>query len=54
MRILCARCGRVVRVGGVVWKHRLRFPYATQNGKGQYLGWNCDACADAIESGSDY
>lgn len=52
--ILCSRCDRIIKVAGVVWGHRLRFPYAKKNNKGDYLGWNCDRCADAIEMGLDY
>ena len=53
-KILCSRCGRVVRVFGFIWGHRLRFPNAKKDDKGYYLGWHCDTCADAIERGSDY
>ena len=52
MKILCGRCGKVVRVAGYIWKFRLR--NSKQDAKGNYLGWNCDYCADAIEQGSDY
>ncbi len=53
-KILCSRCERIVKVAGNIWGHRLRFPYATKNDRGQYLGWHCDACADAVERGEDY
>lgn len=53
MKIKCERCGRVVKVSGFVWKHRLRPPYAKKDEKGYYRGWNCDGCADEIERGID-
>lgn len=50
-RILCSRCNRVVRVGGREWQHRIR--YARLDARGNYLGYNCDDCADHIEAGID-
>ena len=52
LKIKCERCNEVVTVYGKIWQYRLRNGY--KNAKGHYLGWNCDTCADAIESGSDY
>ena len=49
MKIYCEGCDQVIRVYGKIWEHRLR--YAHQDEKGNYLGWNCDSCADTIESG---
>ena len=47
-KILCFGCGNVVKVGGRVWAFRLR--HSERNANGEYLGWNCDRCADAIWS----
>jgi len=52
MKIRCDRCGRAVSVGGRVWGHRLR--NSERNNRGEYLGWNCDNCADEIEMGIDW
>jgi len=52
MRILCARCGRIVRVAGRLWAFRLR--HSDTDAKGNYLGWHCDRCANAVECGADY
>jgi hypothetical protein len=52
MKIKCERCGRVVKVSGYVWRHRLSFN-PNQDEDGNYLGWHCDRCAEAIESGID-
>ena len=52
MKIRCSTCGKVVNVGsGFVWTHRLR--NSEKDEKGNYLGWNCNWCADRIESGED-
>lgn len=51
-KIFCGRCERVISVTGRVWAHRLR--WSKRNDKGQYLGWHCDRCADAVECGADY
>ena len=50
-KIFCSKCGRTVRVGGRIWKHRLR--HSILDDKGRYLGWHCDRCVDAIDSGAD-
>jgi len=59
--IQCGMCGRIVEVGGAVWKSRLRTSKTEvvkdpETGKmvRVYLGWNCDRCADAIEGGYAY
>ncbi len=51
-KILCSGCGNVVSVAGKIWAFRLR--HSRRNENGHFIGWNCDRCADAIESGSDY
>lgn len=52
MRIKCGSCGEVVRVYGQIWRFRLR--HSKKDSHGNYLGWNCDCCADRIEAGYDY
>jgi len=52
MRIKCSSCGEVVRVYGQVWRFRLR--HSDRDPQGNYLGWNCDPCADRIEGGYGY
>jgi len=51
-KIMCGRCGRIVKVAGKIWQFRLRHSHKDANGA--YYGWHCDACADAIERGADY
>lgn len=54
--IKCGRCGRVIEVGGAVWKSRLRGSHPVEvedDETGEkfvaHLGWNGDRCADIIE-----
>ena len=66
-QIKCGRCGRIIEVGGHVWKLRLRRsrPVVVEDERtGEavvaHTGWNCDRCADIIEGvgfgygGSEY
>jgi hypothetical protein len=56
MKIRCSGCGKVVKVTGRIWQFRLDPLRREQklDEQGNYLGWNCDNCADAIEYGSEY
>jgi len=49
MKIFCSRCQKVINVFGKIWTFRLR--NSKQDEKGNYIGWNCDNCADMIENG---
>lgn len=51
-KILCGRCGRLVKVAGWLWQHRLKG--SDKDANGVYYGWVCDSCADAVERGADY
>ena len=50
--IKCSSCGDIVGVGGKVWHFRLR--HSERDSDGNYLGWNCDRCADRIEGAGCY
>ena len=50
--VKCAECDTVFDVDGFVWEYRLRHSRKDENGN--YLGWNCDRCADLIEAGMGY
>jgi len=51
-RIKCGECEQVKTVGGFIWYHRLSSSRTDE--QGNYLGWNCDRCADRIEAGMGY
>jgi len=51
-KIICGECGNIKTVGGYIWHHRLSSSRKDNNGN--YLGWNCDRCADRIEAGMGY
>ncbi len=50
--VQCSECGDTFSVAGYVWEFRLKS--ARLNGFGHFIGWNCDRCADLIESGRGY
>lgn len=57
-QIECGMCGRIVAVGGAIWKSRLRASLLVQVEDEEtgrlvmaHTGWNCDGCADALEGG---
>ena len=52
MKIKCSDCGKILRVGGRIWIHRLH--RCAQDARGNYLGYRCDQCATKYESGEDY
>jgi len=51
-KIKCGECDNIKTVGGFIWYYRLCSSKTDKNGN--YLGWNCDMCADRIEAGMGY